>query len=207
MALVKYNNNSISAITAASGLTSGAMTLIKEQTASSSDTIDFVDGTDDVVLDDTYPIYLFKFINIHPATDGADIVWQCNSVGGSGYNENITSTFWDANHAEDDGGATTRYLSAYDQAQGTAYQYMTNAIGNDNDQSLSGEMYFFNPSSTTFVKHFMHQVSTYTGDDYSENQFGAGYVNTTSAIDEIQFKMSSDEIDAGTIKLYGIKDS
>ena len=207
MALVKYNNNSLSSVTSAPNFPAGAMTLIKTLTASSSASITFHHGSSDVVFDSTYPIYLFKFINIHPATDGADLVWQVNSVGGSGFNETITSTFFDAYHSEGGAGASTRYLTGYDQAQGTAYQYMTNAIGNDNDQSLSGEMYFFNPSSTTFVKHFMHQVSTYTGDDYSENQFGAGYVNTTSAIDEIQFKINSGNMDSGTIKLYGIKDS
>jgi len=207
MALVKYNNNSISAVTSAASIPSGAMTLIKTLTASSSADLTFHHGTSDVVFDGTYPIYVFKFINIHPATDGADIVWQCNSVGGSGFNETITSTFWDAYHSEGGAGASIRYLSDYDQAQGTAYQFMTNSIGNDNDQCLSGEMYFFNPSSTTFVKHFMHTINTITGDNYSENQFGAGYVNTTSAIDEIQFKINSGNMDSGKIKLYGIKDS
>jgi len=186
----------------------GSMVLIKTLTADGSGpALTFHHGTSDVVFDSTYPIYLFKFINIHPATDGADIVWQCNATGGADFNETITSTFWDAYHSEGAAGASNRYLDSYDQHQGTAYQFMTNAIGNDNDQNLSGSMYFFNPSSTTFVKHFHHTVNTYTGDDYSENQFGAGYVNTTSAIDEIQFKMNSGNMDAGVIKLYGIKDS
>ena len=185
----------------------GALVHIKTLTASSSADLTFHHGTSDVIFDSTYRTYIFKFINIHPATDGADIVWQCNSVGGSGFNETITSTFFDAYHSEGGAGASNRYLSDYDQAQGTAYQFMTNAIGNDNDQCLSGEMYFFSPSSTTFVKHFMHTINTYTGDNYSENQFGAGYVNTTSAIDEIQFKINSGNMDYGKIKLYGIKDS
>ena len=202
------SNGTTIADAAAFSVDLGAMVHIKTLTADGSGTaLTFHHGTSSVIFDDTYPIYYFEFINIHPATDGADLVWQVNTVGASGFNETITSTFWDAYHSEGGAGASNRYLTSYDQAQGTAYQYMTNAIGNDNDQNLSGSMYFFNPSSTTFVKHFQHTVNTYTGDDYSENQFGAGYVNTTSAIDEIQFKINSGNFDAGKIKLYGIKDS
>ena len=186
----------------------GSMVHIKTLTADGSGAaLTFHHGTSNVVFDSTYPLYYFEFINIHPATDGADIVWQCNATGGADFNETIQSTFWDAYHSEGNAGKDLRYLTSYDQAQGTAYQYMTNAIGNDNDQNLNGSMYFFSPSSTTFVKHFMHTINTHTGDDYSENQFGAGYVDTTSAIDEIQFKMNSGNMDAGKIKLYGIKDS
>ena len=203
MALVKYNNRSILNVTAFDSIPSGGLNLITTNTISSGVSSSSFTSN----IDSTYDTYMFKFINIHPATDGADIVWQCNSVGGSGFNETITSTFFDAYHSEGGAGASNRYLSDYDQAQGTAYQFMTNAIGNDNDQCLSGEMYFFNPSSTTFVKNFMHTINTYTGDNYSENQFGAGYVNTTSAIDEIQFKINSGNMDSGKIKLYGIKDS
>ena len=186
----------------------GSLVHIKTLTADGSGTaLTFHHGTSSVIFDDTYPIYYFEFINIHPATDGADLVWQVNAVGGSGFDETITSTFWDAYHSEGNAGKANRNLTDYDQAQGTAYQFMTNAIGNDNDQNLNGSMYFFDPSSTTFTKHFMHTINTHTGDDYSENQFGAGYVNTTAAIDEIQFKINSGNFDAGKIKLYGIKDS
>ena len=186
----------------------GAMVHIKTLTADGSGTaLTFHHGTSNVVFNNTYPIYYFEFINIHPATDGADLVWQVNTVGASGFNENITSTFWDAYHSEGNAGKDLRNLTDYDQAQGTAYQFMTNAIGNDNDQNLNGSMYFFDPSSTVFTKHFMHTINTHTGDNYSENQFGAGYVNTTAAIDEIQFKINSGNFDAGQIKLYGIKDS
>jgi len=186
----------------------GAMVHIKTLTADGSGTaLTFHHGTSNVVFDSTYPLYYFEFINIHPATDGADLVWQVNTVGASGFNENITSTFWDAYHSEGNAGKDLRNLTDYDQAQGTAYNFMTNAIGNDNDQNLNGSMYFFDPSSTVFTKHFMHTINTHTGDNYSENQFGAGYVNTTAAIDEIQFKINSVNFDAGQIKLYGIKDS
>ena len=207
MALVKYNNNSISAITAASGLTAGAMTLIKEVTASSSATISFVDGTSDVVLDSTYPIYLFKFINVHNATDFKDLQFQANVAGGSGYNETITSTSFYAQHNESGSAAALAYETSRDQAQGTSFQSLVQGAGNDNDQSSSGELWLFGLSSTTFVKHFMAQGNCSTDDDKMRILYTAGYFNTTSAIDEIQFKMASGNIDAGTFKLYGIKDS
>jgi hypothetical protein len=209
MALVKYNNNSISAVTSAASIPSGAMTLIKTLTASSSATLSFVDGSDGVTLDSTYPIYLFKFINVHPATNGAAFTFQANASGGSGYNETITSTQFQAYHKEDGSASGLGYNSGNDQANGTSFQKLNGNIRNDNDASGSGEVYIFNPSSTTFVKHFMAvMVEPEDGSPTPlANLYTAGYFNTTSAIDEFQFKFSSGNIDAGTIKLYGIKDS
>jgi len=207
MALVKYNNNSLSSITDAASITKGAMTLIKEQTASSSSTISFVHGTSDVVLDGTYPIYLFKFINIHPATNRVKFTFQGNAAGGSGYNETMTTTWFQAYHNEADGNTSLSYITGEDQAQGTAFQSLCEDLGNDNDQSYCGELWLYNPSSTVFVKHFMAKGSESYSTDFINNHYVAGYFNTTSAIDEIQFKMTSGNIDAGTFKLYGIKDS
>ena len=209
MALVKYNNNSISAVTSAASIPSGAMTHIKTLTASSSSTLSFVDGSSDVVLDSTYPIYVFKFINIHPATDDKAFSFQANASGGSGYNETITSTQFQAYHREDDGAAALNYNSGSDQAQGTSFQDISGLLSNDNDGSASGELFIYNPSSTTFVKHFMSKFQDMEAgtSKVSVQLYTAGYFNTTSAIDEFQFKMTSGNIDAGTIKLYGIKDS
>ena len=209
MALVKYNNNSISAVTSAASIPSGAMTLIKTLTASSSATLSFVDGSDGVTLDSTYPIYLFKFINVHPATNGAAFTFQANASGGSGYNETITSTQFQAYHKEDGSASGLGYNSGNDQANGTSFQKLNGNIRNDNDASGSGEVYIFNPSSTTFVKHFMAvMVEPEDGSPTPlANLYTAGYFNTTSAIDEFQFKFSSVNIDDGTIKLYGIKDN
>ena len=204
MALVKYNNNSISAVTSAAAIPSGAMTLIKTLTASSSSTLSFVHGSSDVVLDSTYPIYVFKFINIHPATDEAYLTFQGNAAGGSGYNETITSTDFRAYHAEDGSASALQYSAAFDQAQGTSFQPITQEIGNDNDQCASGTLQIFAPSDTTFVKHFLSASQYSWAGDYTMRDFTAGYFNTTSAIDEIQFKMSSGNIDSGVIKLYGI---
>jgi len=209
MALVKYNNNSISAITSAAAIPAGAMTLIKEQTASSSSTIDFVDGTSDVVLDSTYPIYIFKFINIHPSGDGVRLQFQGNVAGGSGYNETMTTTSFRAFHNEAGNDQNLEYIAGTDQAQGTGFQDISDYGGGSGgaDETASGELWLFGLSSTTYVKHFMARASTYLNSDYQSQKYHAGYFNTTSAIDEIQFKMDSGNIDSGTIKLYGIKDS
>ena len=207
MALVKYNNNSISAITAASGLSNGAMTLIKSQTASSSATISFVDGTSDVVLDNTYPIYMFKFINIHPATNQTKFEFNMSIDSGSNYNVTKTTTNFRAYHEESGSSAALGYHGDEDLAQATGFQSLGYDIGNGNDESASGSLHLFNPSSTTFVKHFIAICHQYNSGDYAVTSHIAGYGNTTSAVDAIQFKMSSGNIDSGTIKLYGIKDS
>ena len=207
MALVKYNNNSLSSVTSAASAPAGAMTLIKTLTASSSSTLSFVDGSSDVVLDNTYPIYVFKFINIHPSADGEYFQFQANASGGSGYNETLTTTQFRSQHGEDGSGGAVGYQTNGDTAQGTGFQTLGRTVGNGNDECISGELYLFGISSTTFIKHFFANSNTYHQSDYSQNAYTAGYFNTSSAIDEFQFKMASGNIDSGTIKLYGIKDS
>jgi hypothetical protein len=220
VALTKYNFNSFDVTSAASkalGFNSsangfatinpGSMTLIKTLTASSDSTLSFVDGSSDVVLDSTYPVYLFKFINIHPATDGSHFNFNMSVDSGSNYNVTKTTTLFQAFHKEDGSSTSLSYDSSRDLAQGTGFQNLNSDTGNDNDQSVSGHFYLFNPSSTTFVKHFISTSQTAHNLDFSINQYVAGYGNTTSAVDAVQFKMSSGNIDSGTIKLYGIKDS
>jgi len=206
MALVKYNNNSISAVTSAASIPSGALTHIKTLTASSSSTLSFVDGSSDVVLDSTYPIYLFKFINIHPATNIVKFTVNFRD-GGSAYDATKTSTYFRARHAEDGSNGQLGYDSGEDLAQGTGVHTLCASTGNDNDQCLAGTLRLFNPSSTTFVKHFIADMSDYRANDYNAREMTAGYCNVTAAIDGVQFAMSSGNIDAGKIKLYGIKDS
>ena len=210
MALVKYNNNSISAITS-TGLTAGAMTLIKEQTASSSSTISFVDGTSDVVLDSTYPIYLFKFITIHPSGSGdtgSKFTFNLSTDTGSNYNVTKTTTWFEASHRENDSGGSLGYNTNRDLAQGTGFLPLSdNFDSHANDYNLGGELWLFNPSSTTYVKHFMSKGSGVWNGAGNNHKYTAGYCNTTTAIDGVQFAMSSGNIDAGTFKLYGIKDS
>jgi hypothetical protein len=182
----------------------GRMTFIKKLTASASATLSFVDGTDGVVLDDTYKEYVFTFNNMHPASNNVEFSFQVNAVGESGYNETITSTAFDAYQNEDDSGAGLEYSAPRDQAQGTAFQEFNAGLGNGADDSVSGYLHLFNPSSTTFVKHFIGDTNTSYNGGLSVNWKIAGYINTTAAIDEIQFKMSSGNIDAGDICLYGI---
>ena len=206
MSIVTYNNRSIANISAIGA--AKALTHIKTLTASSSSTLSFVDGSSDVVLDSTYPIYLFKFINIHPSASGEQLGFQGNAAGGSGYNETITSSVFQSFHREDDSSTALGYRTGDDQAQGTGFQIITNVIGDDADQSCSGTLHLFNPSSTTFVKHFFSRFSRmYPGNDSMVDDFVGGYFNVTAAIDAIQFSMHSGNIDSGTIKLYGIKDS
>ena len=207
MALVKYNNNSISDVTELAGVPAGAMTLIKEQTASSSATISFVDGTSDVVLDSTYPIYLFKFINMHPATDNVDFLVNFSADGGSNYNVTKTTTFFAAYQNESGSATSLTYADANDLSQSTDFQMLNDGVGNGNDESCVGTMHLFSPSSTTFVKHFMATSHRYYYTDYAIVDYMAGYCNTTSAINAVQFKFQSGNMDSGTIKLYGIKDS
>ena len=200
MALVKYNNNSISAVTSAASIPTGAMTLISTTTASSSATISITSG-----IDSTYPIYLFKFINIHPSNN--DVVFQTNFRDGStDYDATKTTTTFNAHHSEGDATGFA-YDTNADIAQGTGFQLLAGACGNDNDQCISGSMWLFNPSSTTFVKHFISRISGFHEGNYAFDFPTAGYCNVTAAIDGVQFKYDSGNIDAGTIKLYGIKDS
>jgi len=205
--LVKHNNNSISALTSAGQLAQGKLTLIKEQTASSSSSISFVDGSGGVVLDSTYPIYIFKFFNIHPSADDKTFQFNMSADSGSNYNVTKTTTVFKANHDEGDSATNLTYDSGEDLAQGTGFQTLGNGVGGDNDQSLSGTLHLFKPSDTNFVKHFISTIQYYAFNNYTNNFYVAGYGNTTSAVDAVQFKFNSGNIDSGTIKLYGIKGS
>ena len=206
MSIVTYNNRSIRNISAIPGAAK-ALTHIKTLTASSSSTLSFVNGSDDVVLDSTYPIYLFKFINIH---NSAVAQFQVNfRDGGSNYDATKTTTSFYAYHAENGGEQALSYVTSTDEAQSTDAQALTTSPGIENDEAGSGYMYLFNPSSTTFVKHFLGTMN-YVDDSGSplSVQFNiAGYCNVTAAIDAVQYSCSSGNIDAGTIKLYGLKDS
>ena len=208
MSIVTYNNRSIANISAIPGAAK-SLTHIKTLTASSSSTLSFLNGSDDVVFDSTYPIYLFKFINIHPATDDVVFTFQADTGTNTNYNQTVTSTNFATQHGESDSPTELSYVDNRDQAQGTAFQPLSghNDLGNDNDQCLSGQLHIFNPASTTFVKHFIATTNQAGFENRSVNSFITGYFNTTTALTRVQFKMDSGNIDAGTIKLYGIKDS
>ena len=205
MSIVTYNNRSISNITALPG-TAKSLTHIKTLTASSDSTLSFVNGSSDVVLDSTYPIYIFKFINMHPASDNSTFEVNFRD-GGSDYDATKTTTFFWAYHDEGDSETTRAYVTSRDLDQATGFTDLSGSIGNGNDESCSGELYLFNPSSTTFLKSFQSRASLYEGGSYAMDVYTGGYCNVTAAIDGGQIKMSSGNIDAGTIKMYGLKDS
>ena len=207
MSIIKLNNNGVKNATAFGSITVlGNMVFIKKLTASSSANLSFVDGSSSVVLDNTYKEYLFTFNNIHPATDGNRFLFPGSTNTGSSYGVTITSTFFKAFHNEAGSSTGLSYDGNNDLAQSTNFQQLNldADLGADNDQSLSGTLTLFNPSSTVMVKHFLATTNFNHSADYTVQCFIGGYFNTTSAIDGMQFKMNSGNIDAGDICLYGI---
>ena len=185
----------------------GAWNFIKKLTASASGDLSFVDGTSDVVLDSTYKEYLFTFKDIHPSADGAgyNLGFNLSIDGGSNYNVTKTSSHYRAYHHETSGVTNFEYDSALHLAQSTSVQLIAENLGADNDQSCAGTLHLFSPSSTVFMKHYIASFNVVTHADYCVQHHVGGYGNTTSAVDAIQFSMSSGNIDAGDICLYGIK--
>ena len=175
----------------------GDVVLIQSQTASNSASITFSSG-----ITSTYGEYIFGFYNLNPATDSKDFQFQVNVAGESGYNETITSTHFRVTHDEADSATTFGYQTSHDQAQGTSYQNIINAIGNGADESGAGILHLFSPSNTTYVTHF-YCTGQMTFQSYSAQTFAAGYINVTGAVDEISFKMASGNFD-GVIQMYGI---
>ena len=200
MAIKVANNQSLTAITALpTAVSGGAMNLLETQTASSSSTISFTSN-----INSTYKEYIFRFYNIHGATEDAEFNFQGSIDSGSNYNVTITSTAFQANHTEGDSVYGPAYNGSWDLAQGTGFQNLFNNLDADNDECLNGFLHLYNPSSTTFVKNFMSRVTGVTSADAAQDDFRGGYFNTTTAIDAIQFKMSTGNIDSGDICLYGI---
>ena len=204
MSIVKLNDRGVKDVSVFGSVSSlGNLTLIQKQTASSSATISFTSG-----IDSTYKEYIFYFNNIHPATDKANFQFQVDTGTNTNYNQTITSTFFVAYNQEDSATTGLAYDGNHDQAQGTAFQDIAKEINGDNDGCGSGTLHLFNPSSTTFVKHFICRSQVYvapsSGTDFSQNMNTAGYINTTTALTRVQFKMSSGNIDSGDIILFGL---
>ena len=176
------------------------MVLISSQTASASASISFTTG-----IDSTYKEYQFYFINIHPSTQ-ADFTFNMSTDGGSNYNVTKTSTVFRAYHLPDDTLTSLAYDTGADLAQSTGEQITTSSsdLGTGNIDSLSGTLSLFNPSSTTYVKHYISNINYIDYEDITLNCFISGYCNTTSAVNAVRFKMSSGNIDDGTILMYGI---
>ena len=192
-------NNSIANVTAYNAsVATGGMKLISSQTASNSASISFTTG-----IDSTYKEYQFYFIDIHPRTDASDLSFNMSTDGGSNYNVTKTTTYFNAYHNEADGDTSLGYDTVSDLAQSTAFQTLSTSQGNGADESVAGSLTLFNPASTTYVKHFIATTNSVYFNDYTFNLFIAGYGNTTSAINAVQFKMESGNFD-GTILMYGI---
>jgi hypothetical protein len=197
MSLIKLNNRAVKDVTQFGSITSlGSLTHISTATASASASIEFSLGN--------YKEYQFYFIDIHPATDGAYLTFNMSVDSGSNYNVTKTTTAFVAYHSEGDASGL-QYDANGDLAQSTNFQRLTTqSIGNDNDQCGAGTLTLFNPSSTTFVKHFISRNAATNPNDYFNDAYVAGYGNTTSAVDAIQFKMDTGNIDAGQILLFGV---
>ena len=180
----------------------GNLVLLNTQTASGSASVSFTTG-----IDSTYDVYMFKFININPATDAVQFTFQTSTDGGSNYNITTTSTYFQAYNEEGGAGGALTYQAAQDQAQGTAYQPLGNTWGNASDECGAGELHLFTPFNTTYVKHYYATIQGYDGssggNNYAQNNYIAGYFNTTTALNAISFKMSSGNFD-GIIKMYGL---
>ena len=195
-------NNSIANVTAYNAsVATGGMKLISSQTASASASISFTTG-----IDSTYKEYQFYFINIHPS-EQADFTFNMSTDSGSNYNVTKTSTVFRAYHLPDGSSTSLAYDTGSNLAQSTGEQITTSSsdLGTGNIDSLSGTLCLFNPSSTTYVKHYMSDINYIDYEDITLNCFISGYCNTTSAVNAIRFKMSSGNIDDGTILMFGIK--
>ena len=192
-------NSSVTGITVLANVSDG-ITFISSQTASASASISFTTG-----INSTYKAYKFVFSSIHPANDNVDFQFNMSTDSGSNYNVTKTTTLFRARHDEADTTTILNYETTRDLAQGTGFQPLAGSVGNDNDQNVSGTLQLFNPSSTTYVKHFISNNNYSTALDFNQNVYIAGYGNTTSAVNAVQFNFSSGNIDAGTIYMYGIK--
>jgi hypothetical protein len=204
MAVVSNGTTIVDAGALGASAGAGKLTLIKTLTASSSSTLSFVNGASSVVFNSTYDSYIFKFINCHPASNGVKFEFNFSTDSGSNYNVTKSSTQFCALNSEGGGGELGKTGGRL--AQSTNFQRLVNDadLGADSDQSISGTLQIFAPADTTFVKHFISTTQYSHSGDYSVNVFTSGYGNTTSSIDAIRFQMSSGNIDAGTIKMYGV---
>jgi hypothetical protein len=213
MALSKVNFNSINVTPAASkaikfnssnngletGDLGGSLVLLSTQTASSSANIDFTSN-----IDSTYKEYIFRYTNVHPATDNVQFGFQVDTGTNTSYGQTVTSTFFRAVHSEADDSTGLARVASEDQQKGTGSQTLAYGVGNDNDQCASGVLHLFDPSASTYYKHFIGRGESITASDQAYDSFVGGMFYQTSALTRVRFKMSSGNIDSGTIKMYGV---
>ena len=184
----------------------GDMTLIHTRAnLIDNGSVSFVQGSDGVNFS-TYPVYMFKFMNIHASINNTNFMVSFRD-GDTNYDATCTTTMFSSRNNEADNDANIGYESSQDEAQDTGGVKLSVGVGTGSDESTSGELYLFNPSSTTFTKHFISTCTVVHHAEYNYNWYKTGYANVTAAIDAVKFTMNSGAIGDGTIKLYGIKDS
>ena len=201
MSINVCNDRSMASITSLpSGVSGGSLVLLSTTTASSSATVDITSD-----IDSTYKEYQVHFFDVHPQS-GSRLAFQVDTGTNTNYNQTITSAAFVTRHSEDDSTADLGYNTGDDLAQSTSFQRLScgGTVETDADASATGILHLFDPSNTTFVKHFIATMQIYNNDQASHNSYVAGYVNTTTAITRIRFKYESGNIDAGTFKLYGV---
>ena len=178
------------------------MTLITTNTSSGAASSSFTSS-----IDSTYKLYIFKFYDVGPATNDVSFTFNVSNDGGSGYDTSKITTFFNGGyHFEDDSGGAQNYSTGSDLSDsdgGTVYQPISTGVGNGADESAAGTLWLFNPSNTTYVKHFYSRANVYNNSDLTVDVFVGGYVNSTNDIDAVDFKMSSGNMD-GVIKMYGV---
>ena len=207
MSIIKLNNRGVKNVTSFGSLTSGSMTFISKTTISSPvSSVQFTSG-----IDNTYKEYIFLLVNLHPNSNSEpDIKINFSSDGGSNYNVTKTTTAFYADHNESGSSSGLQYIGDVDLAQSTGGQFIGyNLEESDADSSLSGIVHLFDPSNTSHVKHFMININMMHLEPQSNHYYIAGYCNTTSAINAVNFtgeysEGSSGNIDSGEIILYGI---
>mgnify|MGYP006400197141 FL=1 len=175
-----------------------AMTLITTNSGTNQTVSSFTSS-----IDSTYKLYIFSFYDVNPATDSAEFTFQANVAGASDYNEEITSATFYMSHSEADGDASYQYTQTHDQAEGTAFQPISWDLGNGADESCAGELWLFDPSNTTYKTQFMAEATNYEAGNRVYHSHTGGYFDSAAAIVNIQFKMSSGNMDS-VIKMYGV---
>ena len=200
MSVVVCNNNSLSAITSIpASISGGALNLISTQTISSASTATITSG-----LDSTYKEYIIKFINVHPAQNQVSFEFNGSIDSGSNYNVTKTTTAFNSYLQEDGAEGSLGYAAYADVAQGTGDHRLVHDVGSDNDECFNGVIHLFDPSNTTFIKHFIARFIFTHHLPAALEFYGGGYFNTTSAINALRFQFTSNNIESGTIKLYGV---
>ena len=201
MSIVTLNNRALKDATAVGTTTGlGNLVFISRATASSSSSLSITSG-----IDSTYKEYIFFFNNMHPATDNVSFQFNgTDDTSSHSFDITKTTTAFQAYHSESDAEASLGYRGNDDVAQGTGYHTLMNQVSNDADANIAGYLHLFEPSNTTFVKHFLARISGNNEDNHAQDGFSGGYFNTTAAITGLDFKFSSGNIDSGTIDMYGV---